>query len=109
MILFAGDTAYTEALQSPGARAGRPRDPADRRLRPVDRHHASPEQAWEMAAQIGARYMSDPSSTFRLSREPVEDLVERLMAVAGDERWRVVITEVGQTWTMPGDEAGAGA
>ena len=40
-------------------------------------------------------------STFRLSREPVDEPVRRLLAAAGDERWRVLPTTLGATWTMP--------
>jgi L-ascorbate metabolism protein UlaG (beta-lactamase superfamily) len=40
-------------------------------------------------------------STFRLSREPLDEPMQRLLAVAGAERWRVVISEVGQTWSLP--------
>jgi hypothetical protein len=43
-------------------------------------------------------------STFRLSREPMDEPIRRLLAVAGDEQWRVVITQVGQTWTQPADD-----
>jgi hypothetical protein len=42
-------------------------------------------------------------STFRLSREPAAEPVERLLAVAGRERWRIALTKIGQTWTMPED------
>jgi hypothetical protein len=39
-------------------------------------------------------------STFRLSREPAGEPIKRLLAAAGKERWRVALTEPGQTWTM---------
>jgi hypothetical protein len=31
----------------------------------------------------------------------MDEPVRRLLAVAGSERWRVVMTEVGQTWSLP--------
>ena len=61
-----------------------------------------------MFQALGARYLLPiHHSTFRLSREPRDEPIRRLLAVAGAERWRVVITEVGQTWTLPADDSGA--
>jgi hypothetical protein len=40
-------------------------------------------------------------STFRLSREPVGEPLERLRAAAGGERWRIVTPEIGSTWSLP--------
>jgi L-ascorbate metabolism protein UlaG (beta-lactamase superfamily) len=100
-VAFAGDTAYTDLL-------GRLRDrgPIDLAILPIGAYdpwiynHASPEQAWEMFREIGAEYfLPVHHSTFRLSREPVEEPVQRLLTVAGTERWRVALTEVGETWT----------
>jgi L-ascorbate metabolism protein UlaG (beta-lactamase superfamily) len=39
-------------------------------------------------------------STFRLSREPVEEPIQRFLQAAGPDRWRVVASEVGATWTL---------
>jgi L-ascorbate metabolism protein UlaG (beta-lactamase superfamily) len=47
-------------------------------------------------------------STFRLSREPVDEPVRRFLAAAGEERWRVLPTGVGATWHLPEHEPGAG-
>jgi L-ascorbate metabolism protein UlaG (beta-lactamase superfamily) len=100
-VAFAGDTAYTDLL-------GRLRDrgPIDLAILPIGAYdpwiynHASPEQAWEMFREIGADYfLPVHHSTFRLSREPIEEPVQRLLAAAGSERWRVALTEVGETWT----------
>jgi hypothetical protein len=30
--------------------------------------------------------------------------MQRLLAIAGPERWRVVISQVGETWTLPVDD-----
>ncbi len=102
-IVFAGDTAYTDAF----ARL-RSRGPIDLAILPIGAYdpwiynHASPEQAWEMFRALGARYLLPiHHSTFRLSREPLDEPVRRLLAAAGDERWRVALTEVGQTWSLP--------
>ena len=102
-IIFGGDTAYTD-LFTPL----RERGPIDLAILPIGAYdpwvtsHASPEEAWRMFTSLGARYLLPiHHSTFRLSREPMDEPVHRLLAVAGDERERVVMTEVGQTWSLP--------
>jgi L-ascorbate metabolism protein UlaG (beta-lactamase superfamily) len=100
-VLFAGDTAYTDVFGRL-----RPGGPVDLAILPIGAYdpwianHASPEQAWDMFQALGASYLLPiHHSTFRLSREPADEPVRRLLAAAGDEDWRVVLTEVGQTWT----------
>ena len=102
-ILFAGDTAYTEKL----ARL-RDRGPVDLAILPIGAYdpwianHASPEEAWRMFRSIGAEYVLPiHHSTFRLSREPVDEPLQRFLAAAGNDRWRVVCREVGATWSLP--------
>jgi L-ascorbate metabolism protein UlaG (beta-lactamase superfamily) len=104
-VVFAGDTAYTDAFDRLRARG-----PIDLAILPIGAYdpwiynHASPEQAWRMFRGLGAEYLLPiHHSTFRLSREPLDEPVRRLLAVAGNERWRVTLTEVGQTWSFPGD------
>jgi L-ascorbate metabolism protein UlaG (beta-lactamase superfamily) len=108
-VLFGGDTAYTDAFTRLGERG-----PIDLAILPIGAYdpwvtsHASPEEAWRMFKALGAEYLLPiHHSTFRLSREPVDEPVRRLLAAAGSERWRVVITEVGQTWSLPVDESSA--
>ncbi|HZG53576.1 MAG TPA: MBL fold metallo-hydrolase [Pyrinomonadaceae bacterium] len=104
-IVFGGDTADTRAFARLRERARvvlamMPIGAYD----PYIHAHANPEQSWRMAREMGATYLLPMHhSTFRLSREPVGEPVERLLAVAGRERWRVALTEVGQTWTLPED------
>jgi L-ascorbate metabolism protein UlaG (beta-lactamase superfamily) len=105
-VLFGGDTAYTDALDHLGRRAR-----IDLAILPIGAYdpwisnHASPEEAWEMFQRLGATYfLPIHHSTFRLSREPLEEPMRRLLAIAGPERWRVVISEVGETWTLPADD-----
>jgi len=51
---------------------------------------------------LGADYLLPVHhSTFRLSREPLEEPMQRLLAAAGAESWRVVGGETGATWTLP--------
>ena len=55
-----------------------------------------------MAGDMGARYVLPlHHSTFRLSREPAGEPVARLLAAAGEERARIALTEIGQTWVLP--------
>ena len=102
-VLFAGDTAYTDAFDRLGRRAR-----VDLAILPIGAYdpwianHASPEQAWRMFRGLGAQYLLPVHhSTFRLSREPVEEPLERLRAAAGAERWRIVTPEIGATWSLP--------
>jgi L-ascorbate metabolism protein UlaG (beta-lactamase superfamily) len=102
-VLFAGDTAYTDVLAPLGQR-GR----IDLAILPIGAYdpwianHASPEQAWAMFKALGAEYVLPVHhSTFRLSREPVEEPITRFLAAAGRERWRVVASEIGATATIP--------
>lgn len=105
-VLFAGDTAYTDVFDRL-----RHRGPVDLAILPIGAYdpwvtsHASPEEAWRMFRAIGAEYILPiHHSTFRLSREPQDEPMRRLLTVAGPERWRVVISEVGQTWSLPADD-----
>ena len=102
-VLFAGDTAYTDLLTPIGHRV-----PVDLAILPIGAYdpwianHASPEQAWQMAARLGARYVLPVHhGTFPLSREPAGEPIARLMAAAGSDAHRVALTEVGQTFTLP--------
>jgi L-ascorbate metabolism protein UlaG (beta-lactamase superfamily) len=102
-VLFAGDTAYTPALAPLGRRGA-----IDLAILPIGAYdpwiynHASPEQAWRMARDMGAAHVLPVHhSTFRLSREPADEPVARLLAAAGRDRHRVAITRVGETWALP--------
>ncbi|MFL5403479.1 MAG: MBL fold metallo-hydrolase [Gemmatimonadales bacterium] len=101
-VLFAGDTAYTDALTHLGRRT-----PIDLAILPIGAYdpwianHASPEQAWLMSRRLGAGWVLPVHhSTFRLSREPTDEPIRRFLAAAGPEAWRVATTEVGGTWTL---------
>ncbi len=104
-IVFGGDTADTRAF---GRIRGRAR--VVLAMMPIGAYdpyihaHANPEQSWRMAREMGATYILPMHhSTFRLSREPAGEPVERLLAVAGRERWRIALTEIGQTWSLAED------
>jgi L-ascorbate metabolism protein UlaG (beta-lactamase superfamily) len=111
-LVFGGDTAYTNAF----ARLRRRRAQIDLAILPIGAYdpyiyaHANPEQAWQMRREMNATYILPMHhSTFRLSHEPVKEPIKRLFAAAGDEKWRIALSEPGQTWTLPEeDEARSG-
>ncbi|HVN28148.1 MAG TPA: MBL fold metallo-hydrolase, partial [Candidatus Binataceae bacterium] len=65
-------------------------------------NHANPEEVWSMFQQTGATYLVPIHwGTFRLGREPVDDPMKRLLAAAGNQSDRIVLREIGGTWTLP--------
>ncbi|MBV9959505.1 MAG: MBL fold metallo-hydrolase [Acidobacteria bacterium] len=102
-LVFGGDTAYTKAF----ARL-RSRVKVDLAMLPIGAYnpyvyaHANPEQSWAMRREMGATYILPMHhQTFRLSREPLMEPIERLRAAAGDDGWRIALGEVGETWVLP--------
>ena len=102
-VLFASDTAYTDAI----GRLGRERrfDVAilgNGAYDPWIMNHANPEQVWRMFEDSGACFLIPCHwDTFRLGKEPIGEAIARLVAAAGPEADRIVIREIGATWTMP--------
>jgi L-ascorbate metabolism protein UlaG (beta-lactamase superfamily) len=103
-IVFGGDTAYTQAF----ARLKRRGTSISLAILPIGAYdpyinvHASPEQAWAMRSEMGAQFILPMHhSTFRLSREPTDEPIRRMLAAAGREHTRVAVTEIGETWTLP--------
>lgn len=96
-VLFGGDTADTDTF-----RAVAPVDLLCVGIGAYDPYiaaHATPEQAWAMAALAEARYVAAMHhSTFRLSHEPMDEPLRRLLAAAGDEASRIIIRHVGDAW-----------
>ena len=98
-IVFGGDTAYTESFR------GIPR--VDLAIMPIGAYdpwihvHCTPEQAWRMARDCGAEaVLPVHHKTFKLSREPFEEPIERLLAAAGADRRSVVLQNIGEEWTQ---------
>ncbi len=96
-VVFGGDTAYTDSFRV--ARSSRQVDLA---IMPIGAYnpwihaHCNPEQAWRMGADCGAEYLLPVHhQTFRLSREPFFEPVERFMEAAGSRPERVVTTRIG--------------
>jgi L-ascorbate metabolism protein UlaG (beta-lactamase superfamily) len=64
-------------------------------------HHANPEQTWQMFEDSGAQYLLPIHwGTFRLSKEPLGEPLRRLTDAAGNQRWRIVCTKIGEPWRL---------
>ena len=100
-IVFGGDTAYTDSFRSVrGTRA------VDLAIMPIGaydpwiRVHCNPEQAWRMAQDCGtAAILPVHHKTFKLSREPLAEPIERLLTAAGADTSAVILQDIGQEWT----------
>ena len=95
-ILFGGDTADTR-LEARG--------PFDAAIMPIGAYdpwihnHCTPEQALAMANSVGANYIVPiHHQTFRLSKEPMNEPIERLADALSGEPERLAIRRVGETW-----------
>jgi L-ascorbate metabolism protein UlaG (beta-lactamase superfamily) len=65
-------------------------------------NHANPEQVWRMFRETRARYLIPLHwGTFRLSKEPLDEPMQRLLSAAGNQSDRVILRTIGATWTMP--------
>ncbi len=96
-VLYGGDSAYHEHYHGLGK--------VDLAVvgigayNPWIQSHATPEQAWAMANHAKAEFVAPMHhSTFRLSAEPTNEPIERLLTEAGGEAERVVIRRVGEAW-----------
>ena len=102
-VLFASDTAYSADL----AEWARSRHVTVAILGigaydPWIWNHESPEEAWQMFARSAARYLVPVHwDTFRLGKEPIGDAMRRLVAAGGEDASRIVIREIGGSWTLP--------
>ena len=101
-VFYAGDTADHRGFEAIA--------PVDLALMPIAAYdpwvasHATPEQAWRMANEAGARVvMPIHHSTFRLSREPMDEPIRRFLAAAEGQAGRVALTQIGGTWSDDGD------
>jgi len=101
-VVFGGDTAWTDSF-----RAVRGTEPVDLAIMPIGAYdpwiyvHCNPEEAWRMGADCGAEHLLPVHhQTFRLSREPYLEPVERFLQAAGNDPGRVVATRVGHEWSL---------
>jgi L-ascorbate metabolism protein UlaG (beta-lactamase superfamily) len=73
-------------------------------------NHADPEQVWTMFVQTGAHYLIPLHwGTFRLSKEPIDEPMRRLIAAAGPEADRIVLRQIGIAWRLPKSSAERGS
>jgi L-ascorbate metabolism protein UlaG (beta-lactamase superfamily) len=99
-LLFAGDTAHTQVFAE-----ARSRGPFEVAIMPIGayrpwiRNHCTPEQAFEMASWVKAKYLLPVHhKTFRLSDEPMNEPIERLQAAMEREPERLALRQVGETF-----------
>jgi len=96
-VVFGGDSAYTDSFRS--VRSSKPVDLAIMPIGAYDpwiRAHCNPEQAMTMANHAGAEsILPVHHRTFELSREPLSEPLERLLAAAGRSPERVCIRDFG--------------
>ena len=103
-LLIGGDTAETTVFDS-HRRFG----PFDAAVMPVGaydpwiRYHCTPEQAVAMADAAGARvFVPVHHQSFRLSREPFTEPIERVEQALREERDRLGLREIGETLIVRG-------
>jgi L-ascorbate metabolism protein UlaG (beta-lactamase superfamily) len=98
-VLYGADTALHDGWRGSG-----PVDLAIVGIGAYDPYiaaHASPEQAWQMADEVSARYVLPiHHKTFTLSREPLDEPIARIVAAAGDRADQIIIRDVGGMWTL---------
>jgi L-ascorbate metabolism protein UlaG (beta-lactamase superfamily) len=98
-VLYGGDTAYHEGFREIGAV-----NLAILGIGAYDPYiaaHANPEQAWAMADHCRADHVLPMHhSTFKLSHEPTHEPIERLLAAAGRLVDRVIIRQIGASWSL---------
>ncbi|HWZ32919.1 MAG TPA: MBL fold metallo-hydrolase [Bryobacteraceae bacterium] len=101
-VLFAGDTAFTDSFRS--VRTSKPVDLAIMPIGAYDpwiRVHCNPEQALAMANDAGAEFILPVHHrTFELSREPLHEPLERILAAAGGAADRICIRDFGQEFQL---------
>ncbi|MBS0192220.1 MAG: MBL fold metallo-hydrolase [Planctomycetes bacterium] len=98
-VLFAGDTALTDAFDSLSG--------VDLAIfgigsyEPWEQAHATPEQVWAMFRAFGGtRLLPVHHSTFELGDEPLGEPMSRLEKAAGAEKKRIVTAGVGEIVTV---------
>lgn len=103
-LLIGGDTAQTAAFRS-----HRTHGPYEAAVMPVGAYdpwvhnHCTPEEAVRMADAAGARlFVPVHHQSFRLSREPVGEPIERTQEALAKEQDRLAVRELGQTVVIAG-------
>lgn len=98
-LLIGGDTAQTTAFR--GHRAHGPYDAAVMPIgayNPWVHNHCTPEEAVRMADAAGARlFVPVHHQSFRLSREPLREPIERTEEALAKEHGRLALRQIGET------------
>jgi L-ascorbate metabolism protein UlaG (beta-lactamase superfamily) len=101
-VLFGGDTAETDKF-----RVVRTSRPVDLAIMPIGtynpwiRYHCTPEQAWRMGNEAGAEFFIPVHHrTFDLSREPIQEPIERFLLAAGSHTDRVAARSIGEEFRL---------
>lgn len=96
-LIFGGDTGDTHHFRE--LRGSRPYHLAIMPIgayNPWRRRHCTPEEAWRMTNEAGAEcILPVHHQTFVLSREPLTEPIERLLAAAGSQQDRVAARQIG--------------
>ncbi len=103
-LLIGGDTADTPLFAS-----HRRHGPFEAAVMPIGaydpwiRFHCTPEQAVRMADAAGARlFVPVHHQSFRLSREPLLEPIERTEAALAQEQGRIALRQIGETAVIAG-------
>jgi L-ascorbate metabolism protein UlaG (beta-lactamase superfamily) len=103
-LLIGGDTAQTTAFRS-----HRTHGPYEAAVMPVGAYnpwvhnHCTPEEAVRMADAAGARlFVPVHHQSFRLSREPLGEPIERTQEALAKEQERLALREIGETVVLTG-------
>jgi L-ascorbate metabolism protein UlaG (beta-lactamase superfamily) len=101
-IIFGGDTAYTDLF-----RKIRSSQPVDLAIMPIGAYdpwihaHCNPEQALAMANHTGAEFLLPVHhQTFKLSNEPYDEPMERLLLASGRAEERIALREIGEEFHL---------
>ena len=101
-ILFAGDTADTDKLRRVAGNKY-----VDLAVMPIGaynpwlRFHCTPEQAWRMGQDARTEhFLPVHHQTFLLSREPLQEPIERLQEAAARDAGRIVLREIGAEFRL---------
>ena len=102
-VVFGGDTAYQENFRQLVQRG----ITVDLAIMPIGaydpwiRVHANPEQALAMSGHMNAAAILPVHwNTFTLSSEPQHEPIERLKKALGPHSPRLVVEDIGETWTL---------
>jgi len=103
-VFYSGDTAYTPTFTELQAIF-----PIDVAILPIgayapdsfQRAHCTPEQAWQMFVDTGARKLIPVHwDTFVLSAEPVDEPLQRLLGAAAERTKDIVIRKQGEIFAI---------